>query len=247
MSLVLSLFPGIGLLDRAFELEGFCVVRGPDLLWGGDVRTFAPPADKFDGIIGGPPCQEFSPLAAIARARGYRVRPNVIPEFERLIAATRPRWFVMENVRRAPLPTVGGYVVRAYLLNNLWFGGIQHRVRRISFGTRDGLTLPLEADALMPSDQRTALLTRGARRWMDRKSADTTRPRRVCAYETLSIAESLERQGLPPNFFEHSPLTLDGKKRALGNGVPLPLGRAVARAVKQALTGEQDVLSEGIA
>jgi hypothetical protein len=26
---VLSLFPGIGLLDMAFEEEGFCVVRGP--------------------------------------------------------------------------------------------------------------------------------------------------------------------------------------------------------------------------
>jgi DNA (cytosine-5)-methyltransferase 1 len=33
--LVLSLFPGIGLFDMAFEAEGFCVVRGPDLLWGG--------------------------------------------------------------------------------------------------------------------------------------------------------------------------------------------------------------------
>lgn len=38
--LVLSLFPGIGLLDMAFEAEGFCVVRGPDLLWGGDIRRF---------------------------------------------------------------------------------------------------------------------------------------------------------------------------------------------------------------
>jgi DNA (cytosine-5)-methyltransferase 1 len=40
--LVLSLFPGIGLLDMAFEEEGFCVVRGPDLLWGGDIRSFRP-------------------------------------------------------------------------------------------------------------------------------------------------------------------------------------------------------------
>lgn len=30
--LVLSLFPGIGLLDRGFEDLGFCVVRGPDLI-----------------------------------------------------------------------------------------------------------------------------------------------------------------------------------------------------------------------
>ena len=54
MSVVLSLFPGIGLLDQAFEEEGFCVVRGPDLLWGGDIRRFHPPAGVFDGIIGGP-------------------------------------------------------------------------------------------------------------------------------------------------------------------------------------------------
>ena len=39
--LVLSVFPGIGLLDMAFELEGFCVVRGPDLLWGGERRSEA--------------------------------------------------------------------------------------------------------------------------------------------------------------------------------------------------------------
>ena len=39
-SFVLSLFPGIGLFDMAFEAEGFCVVRGPDVSWGGDVRTF---------------------------------------------------------------------------------------------------------------------------------------------------------------------------------------------------------------
>lgn len=63
VSLVLSLFPGIGLLDLAFEEEGFCVVRGPDLLWGGDVRRFHPPAGKFDGVIGGPPCQLYGGLA----------------------------------------------------------------------------------------------------------------------------------------------------------------------------------------
>jgi DNA (cytosine-5)-methyltransferase 1 len=61
--LVLSLFPGIGLLDMAFEEEGFCVVRGPDLLWGGDVYTFHPPVGKFDGVIGGPPCKRWSRLA----------------------------------------------------------------------------------------------------------------------------------------------------------------------------------------
>lgn len=63
--LVLSLFPGIGMLDMAFEEAGFCVVRGPDLLWGGDVRQFGPPAGKFDGVIGGPPCQFASSMSRL--------------------------------------------------------------------------------------------------------------------------------------------------------------------------------------
>src|SRR5437660_11815578 len=84
--LVLSLFPGIGLLDMAFELEGFCVVRGPDLLWGGDIRRFHPPAGKFDGVIGGPPCQPFTRLRHLIAAKGQQPRhPNLIPEFERVV------------------------------------------------------------------------------------------------------------------------------------------------------------------
>lgn len=53
--LVLSIFPGIDLFGLGFEQEGFPVVRGPDPLFGGDIRTFTIPAEKFDGIIGGPP------------------------------------------------------------------------------------------------------------------------------------------------------------------------------------------------
>lgn len=34
-NLVLSLFPGFDLLGRAFEEEGFTIVRGPDKIWGG--------------------------------------------------------------------------------------------------------------------------------------------------------------------------------------------------------------------
>lgn len=37
--LVLSLFPGFGLLDRAFEEAGFAVARGLAALWGGDARV----------------------------------------------------------------------------------------------------------------------------------------------------------------------------------------------------------------
>src|SRR4051812_4018572 len=117
--LILSLFPGIGLLDAAFEAEGFCVVRGPDVLWGGDIRRFHPPAGRFDGVIGGPPCQTFSSLAHLVRANGHEPRfGNLIPEFERCIGCAMPHWFLMENVPQAPEPAHKHYSIVSFLLDN---------------------------------------------------------------------------------------------------------------------------------
>ena len=48
----------------------------------------------------------------------------------------------------------------------------------------------------------------------------------------------LELQGLPPDFLEHAPLTVEGKRKAVANGVPLPLGRAIARAVRDAIAAD---------
>ncbi len=145
--LVLSLFPGIGLLDMAFEQEGFCVVRGPDLLWGGDVRAFHPPAGKFEGIIGGPPCQLFSILKRLNPLAGEK-QGNLIPEFERVVSEASPAWFVMENVEGAPLPIVDGYDVHAQLIRDAWVGGETTRLRRFSFGSADGQRLYVETLAL---------------------------------------------------------------------------------------------------
>jgi len=111
MKLILSLFPGIGVLDRAFEEEGFSVVRGPDLLWGGNIKSFRAPAGRFDGVIGGPPCQCFSRLVSIIKHNGYKLGENLIPEFERVISETQPEFFIMENVEGAPIPNVPGYRV----------------------------------------------------------------------------------------------------------------------------------------
>ncbi|MEM7477784.1 MAG: DNA cytosine methyltransferase [Planctomycetota bacterium] len=60
MELVLSLFPGIDVLGRGFEELGFSVVRGPDTLWDQRIEDFHTIPNRFDGIIGGPPCQNYS-------------------------------------------------------------------------------------------------------------------------------------------------------------------------------------------
>ena len=60
--MILSIFPGVDLLGRAFEEKGYSVVRGPDLIYGGDIRSFRVDPDLFEGVIGGPPCPDFSLL-----------------------------------------------------------------------------------------------------------------------------------------------------------------------------------------
>lgn len=244
--LVLSLFPGIGLLDMAFEEEGFCVVRGPDLLWGGDIHRFHPPAGKFDGVIGGPPCQAFSRLVHIVRAKGQAPKPNLIPEFERCVAAARPAWFVMENVQDAPEPQVNGYVVRSTVCNNRHFGADQNRERRFSFGTASGRCLDLGAHAApleSPTWERAVVATsskEGAleksqtelRKGNSRRTLPGQQPRRP-------IERCAELQGLPTGFLDGAPFTAAGKYLVIGNGVPLPMGRAVARAVKAALQSDR--------
>ena len=224
--LVLSLFRGIGLLDRAFEEEGFCVVSGPDLLWGGDVKRFHPPARVFAGVIGGPPCQFAS---VMQNAVPQRPVENLIPEFERCVAEAQPAWFLMENVPRAPEPVVAGYVVRSLLYNNRWAPDApeQNRLRRFSFGTPGGGALLPETTARANPKWEYAVIgghgsvDHGRQKWAQGPQV----PAKMCRL-----------QGLPEDFFKHSPFTVHAQRKMLGNGVPLPMGKAIAQAVRRYTT-----------
>lgn len=257
-TLVLSLFPGLGLLDMAFEQEGFCVVRGPDLLWGGDIRRFSPPAGVFGLVIGGPPCQAFSRLRYLNPNAGTR-HGNLIPEFERVVREARPRAFLMENVPEAPEPEVPGYVVRSLVLNNRWMdtgdgiGAEQHRVRRFSFGTEEGL--PLRVEVAVFESPSLALAATSNQREVPVKVGESGKVKRTYRPPTVlsghgavqpepgehrspaarTLAQMCRLQGLPEDFLDESPFTVHGKRQVVGNGVPLPMGRAIARAVRRAL------------
>lgn len=301
-TLALSLFPGIGLLDMAFEQEGFCVVRGPDVIWGGDIRKFTPPLGKFDGVIGGPPCQAFSSLAHLVRANGHEPKfGNLIPEFERCVAEARPHWFLMENVPAAPEPVVKGYSVTSFLLDNSMldsgdgWGEEQRRVRRFSFGLATGMAPDLRrwidmAVFVLPDAELSVTASHDSRenlnKWSKTRkhavlsvpvkiggSGKIKRTRQVTVTSTdggirpserqrvkavsgsnggngserntpgagnngkgrYRLADALRLQGLPEDFLDHCPFTAEGKLKAVANGVALPTGRAIAKAVKEAI------------
>lgn len=255
--LVLSLFPGIGLLDMAFEEAGFCVVRGPDLLWGGDVRSFHPPAGRFDGVIGGPPCKCWSPLSNVVRAvHGEEsVAPDLIPEFERVVTEARPMWFLMENVTQAPAPRVSGYTWKTETVRDVWCGGETNRLRNFTFGVWHELcgsivavhdkfqveTLALHATEPKPTvttnsggRRKVAVLDAGGRQRGNQGHADHAR------LNWRALDALAADQGVPPvalaRLREHGAFTSKALRVGLGNGVPLPMGRAVASAVVKCLS-----------
>lgn len=255
MQLVLSLMPGLDLLGYAFKREGFCVVQGGDVIWGGDVRTEHYPPGKFDGVISGPPCQMFSRLAHMVRHNGYEPKfGNLIPEFERVVIEVQPTWFVMENVPDAPLPSVPGYATWSCILNNRQCfdengePATQNRTRRWTFGDkRTGKRTALMIDvAVFENPKFEYAATGGSQQTRNGHIVAMNRGNKIkrsrMPFNTKSAAAAQElcrMQGLPEDFLAHSPFRKDAQCKMLGNGVPLPMGRAIAKAVREAIAQPQ--------
>lgn len=218
--LILSLFPGIDLLGRGFEAEGFSVVRGPDLLIGGDVRQFHVPSGRFDGVIGGPPCPDFS-RARHGSPSGYGL--EMIEEYIRLVKEAQPTWWLMENVPGVPDVKISGYSHQRIDLNARELGSTQNRLRHFQFGHRDYrvISIPRQPKSVvwepccLASESK---LTR-KRAWND-----------FCALQGLQDGIDLEH------------LTLAARYRVVGNGVPVFMAQALARAILKAVPAHEITL-----
>jgi len=139
----------------------------------------------------------------------------------------------MENVLRAPLPVVPDYAVAAYVFDNRWMGEAQSRRRRFSFGHK-GARIPLLIEpAILRATRRVRTLTASDGK---RNGRGTNLPDRKNSIsgQQFSFLEACELQGLPKDFLANAPFTKEGKYRVLGNGVPLAMGRALAKAVLEA-------------
>lgn len=237
MNLTLSVFPGwADLLGRGFSDEGFCVVRGPDIVWGQDIRDFHVPSGRFAGVIGGPPCQRFCSIRKIIEKQGARAAEDLIPEFARIVGEARPRWFLMENVEAAYEPHTPGYHTQTFLLDCRVFGVRQkRRIRSFTFGALSkGLLvrmLPYREQMTKLQDcDYSALASEGRRGKLQWKNGHKV-GRRIC--KTRPWAAFCQLQGLPDGY-DMPGLLKKAKYEALGNGVPLPVARGFARAIREA-------------
>ena len=197
----IDLFAGAGGLSLGFEQAGFDVVAAVEIdpvhcaahkfnfpatvifpypietLTGNDILAAAGiDGRRVDCVFGGAPCQGFSLI-------GHRAlddpRNRLVRDFVRIVAETKPRTFVFENVKGL---TIGrhrefldelieefsrnGYVVRVpwRVLNAGHFGTPQNRERLILLGARKGDSLPdypVHVTEIASPQQRIAGLPKG--------------------------------------------------------------------------------------
>lgn len=210
--LILSLFCGIDLLGQGFQEQGFCVVQAGDIILGKDIRNFRGIANKFDGVIGGSPCQDFS-LARRTPPSGYG--QAMLHEFQRVVEETSPEWFLLENVPNVPHIHVEGYHIVRFFLNANECGSIQNRHRYFQFGSKAGIVLDIPRLPKPPKSEPCAMASEGHK---------TNR---------RTWSQFCELQGI--NYPLYLPdLTKSSAYKVVGNAVSLHVSRALATAIKQA-------------
>lgn len=163
---VVSLFSGAGGFDLGFVQAGFQVVWASDInpdacsTYARNIGNHIVNSDialvddsgipECDVVIGGPPCQGFS---VAGKMNADDPRNGLIWEFVRIVAAKKPKIFVMENVAalanlqrwedtRTKLTsrlTDLGYNVNTILLNARDYGVPQSRERAFFVGTAEGI------------------------------------------------------------------------------------------------------------
>ena len=206
-NLILSLFPGIDGLGIGFERHGYCVVRGPDKITGGDVREFKAVAG-FEGVIAGPPCQGFSKL----NRNPDQYSHEMLDETIRVILEAAPDWFLIENVEGVPDVAVDGYITQRFVLDLAWFSDYG-RKRVFQFGSVKGVVLN-------PMYKPRGKVKRGA----------------VTCSESVGVEVMRDIHGFPSTHALPC-MHRSAKKRAYGNAVPIQLAQYVAGLIRGATGG----------
>ena len=133
----------------------------------------------------------------------------MLGEFARVVKEARPDWYLLENVPAVPDLKVEDYYWQRLDVDQGWYCHIR-RLRHIQFGSINGHKLDVPRGDV-PADAEAPAL----------------------ANDTRSFEELCRLQGLPEGFDVPS-FTVEAKKQAVGNGVPLVMGRTLARAVRVA-------------
>lgn len=164
---MIDLFSGAGGLSLGFTQAGFKSVFAVEIdktaaatyahnfghhIFAGPIQDVqSKDIPSADIVIGGPPCQGFSPLGKMTSVHGHGTMNQLWREYLRVVKASNPKIFVIENVpellRSEELPsiieeaTALGYKTVSGILAAVDFGVPQKRRRAFIIGVRNDLDI----------------------------------------------------------------------------------------------------------
>jgi DNA (cytosine-5)-methyltransferase 1 len=163
----IDLFAGAGGMALGFEQAGFQSVYAVEIdraaaetyrlnfghnVYVGPIETLEKIPFSADIIIGGPPCQGFSPLGKMSPTEAHAQMNKLWRHYLRIVKEVRPLAFVIENVpellKSCEYPRLIrevatlGYATEAGILNAAEFGVPQRRRRAFIVGVRNDIGLP---------------------------------------------------------------------------------------------------------
>jgi DNA (cytosine-5)-methyltransferase 1 len=133
----------------------------------------------------------------------------MLDQFGRVVTEAAPDWFLCENVPGVPSLEIHGYTLQRFNLFGHECGVPQSRNRAFQFGSRDGMKIVLRRTVSQLALAPCVMATDG----------------RTCFADLCAL------QGLPRGF-DLPGLSRTAKIRAVGNGVPVPMARCVAEAIR---------------
>ena len=144
----------------------------------------------------------------------------MLREFVRVVHECQSQWFLCENVPSVPDLRIDGYKVQRIPISDEQCGGVQVRTRHIQYGSKAGHIIRPNRSVKHRSRigrKSFAITTKQNSRW-------------------ASFAGHCRKQGIEP--LDLPGWSKQAKFRAVGNGVPAAVGRALAAAV--AVAGPPD-------
>lgn len=127
-------------------------------------------------------------------------------EFKRIVLESNSSWALLENVKGVPDLEIEGYSHQRIDINQGWYDNYS-RLRHIQFYSKDGLTLDIPKLPMRENVKPLAI-----------------------ASDDRSFSELCHIQGLS-NGFDLPEFNIKGKKKLVGNGVPLSMANVIARSV----------------
>lgn len=143
----IDLFCGCGGLGLGFKLAGFESVYAVDNnhaaaltyqknfgheVFEGDIRTLKEIHVKADVLIGGPPCQGFSPLGKLSPTKDHKEMNQLWKEYLRILDLVQPKAFLIENVPEFLRSNEFNLLKNELILRN--YNIIYNKIRAIEYG-----------------------------------------------------------------------------------------------------------------